>query len=282
MSKSTFFLTLLLLLFLSVTNCIAQNNYILIDSKTSTFTVVDLKDKNISAGGGNTSEYFSIDLDNNQVSDLTFTVSSHVGTGQRDGYSLVSTSDSCTLQSQVGIGYRFYSGVHDTLSVTIPKIFNSLDTLFADSCNKSWVQFTNYWSREPHYSYHNWASGVHFVGFKKIMNNRIYLGWVKLELKNGITFKEYAIQTLPVGIDELRESSASIYPNPASNEFTIKDVLYKQLEIYNAVGEKVLTQENSNNAANSIDVHNLAQGIYFVKIIEQGKKGFFIKKFIKQ
>jgi hypothetical protein len=50
MEKPAFLLTLLLMLFTHAIKCTAQNNYILIDSPSSDFTVVDLKNQNISGG----------------------------------------------------------------------------------------------------------------------------------------------------------------------------------------------------------------------------------------
>jgi hypothetical protein len=289
MHKFTFLLTLSLLLSASAYKCKAQNDYILIGSSSPFITIVNLKDTMIFTIGGNGGQKFSIDLDKNQVSDLYFSIYSHVGTGQHDGGSSISTRDGCTFQPQFGKGYIAISGtvtVVDSFSTIIPKIFNSSDTLFADSCKLSGASFTNYESRDnrPTYQYTGqWVSGVHYVGFKKIVNNKAFLGWVKLEVKSSeIIFKEYAIQTLPVGIEEIRASSAAIYPNPTTGEFTVKDVVYKTVELYNATGEKVLTLENGNTTNGSIDVHDLAQGIYFVKIVEQGKEGYFIKKLIKQ
>jgi hypothetical protein len=60
-------------------------------------------------------------------------------------------------------------------------------------------------------------------------------------------------------------------------------VQYKILEIYDATGNLVSIQENSNNASvASIDIRNLDRGIYFIKIIEQGNAVYSIKKVVKQ
>jgi hypothetical protein len=107
--------------------------------------------------------------------DFTFEVGSHVGTGEQYGYSKVSGFDGCTFQSQIGKLYSYYSGVYDTIDITIPKIFNSLDTLFTDSCKMSSINLTSYWSRDYNYKRsQQWSSGVHFLGFKKIINNKIF------------------------------------------------------------------------------------------------------------
>lgn len=286
MHKSTFILTLLVLLSGLTHRCIAQSDYLIINSPSPALTVVDLKSKTIWCLP-NTYDQFSVDFDNNKIPDFTFSVSSHIGTGEQGGYARVNGYDSCTFISQVGLVYSFYSGLYDTIPSTIPKISNSLDTLFPDNCKISSADFSSYWSRDYNYirSKNEWVSGIHFLGFKKTLNNKVYLGWFKLELISAreIVFYEYAIQTIPVGIDELKQASVSIFPNPATDEFKITDVQFKKLDIYNTVGRLVLTQEkNSNNVVTSVDVRNLVPGVYFIKVTEVGNENYFIKKFIKQ
>ena len=56
-----------------------------------------------------------------------------------------------------------------------------------------------------------------------------------------------------------------IYPNPSTGKFTVESAIRQQqmsLEIYNAIGEKVMQQQNSN----VVDLSKSPKGIYFVKI----------------
>lgn len=58
---------------------------------------------------------------------------------------------------------------------------------------------------------------------------------------------------------------ASIYPNPASNNFTIEiENAIKSVEIYSLQGQKVLTVTSKN-----VNVSNLSKGIYLVRIQDE-------------
>jgi endonuclease I len=74
-----------------------------------------------------------------------------------------------------------------------------------------------------------------------------------------------------LGIENFNGVSFSIYPNPASNIINIKGVsLNAQVEIYDAIGRKVLSSQIGGNN-NTIDVSEL-QGIYLVNILSQEKR----------
>ena len=75
------------------------------------------------------------------------------------------------------------------------------------------------------------------------------------------------------------EDNVALYPNPA------KDVIYLQGEdiqyvaIYNAIGMQVMSQKVSDSE--SINIADLANGMYFVRIIDE-KGNILTKKFIKE
>jgi hypothetical protein len=71
----------------------------------------------------------------------------------------------------------------------------------------------------------------------------------------------------PNPIKDINTSSFRIFPNPATEilHFDVdKDV---KLEIYNSNGQKVIAQA-LNNSINKINVNNLNNGIYFIKILD--------------
>ena len=81
---------------------------------------------------------------------------------------------------------------------------------------------------------------------------------------------------LPVGAginDEVNTNDqVNIYPNPSTGKFIIEQQKMLEgmsLEVYNAVGEKVLQQQTTNE----IDLTNFPKGIYFVKIYD-GEKSY--------
>jgi len=82
------------------------------------------------------------------------------------------------------------------------------------------------------------------------------------------------------------EDWISVYPNPASREFTIypeysgRFTIYG-VEVYDVLGEKVFSQQQTtNNKQQTIDVSEWSNGIYFVRIKTQ--EGTAVKKLVKQ
>lgn len=69
------------------------------------------------------------------------------------------------------------------------------------------------------------------------------------------------------------DSEILIFPNPSSSTFTIifANGEPRQLEIYNTLGEKILTQP-AIQKQETIDLSSEAKGIYFIEIISEGKK----------
>jgi hypothetical protein len=71
-------------------------------------------------------------------------------------------------------------------------------------------------------------------------------------------------------------SSFSIVPNPATNNITITaQSSFNSVEVLSFLGQVVLSQSNIGNSA-KLDVSNLTNGIYFVRI------GTSVRKFVKQ
>jgi hypothetical protein len=71
-----------------------------------------------------------------------------------------------------------------------------------------------------------------------------------------------------------------MYPNPAANKLNIsaKEII-QNAAVYNVLGKKVMSLE-INKSSESIDISNLASGIYLIKYNVNDKVG--TAKFIKQ
>jgi hypothetical protein len=91
--------------------------------------------------------------------------------------------------------------------------------------------------------------------------------------------KEWGLLDLPVGIEESANHSDNfeIYPNPASEQLIIgnNNYLPGNIVISNLLGEVLLKSEMQSKAI-TIDISNLPQGLYFLKIGNESK--IFIKK----
>jgi len=83
-----------------------------------------------------------------------------------------------------------------------------------------------------------------------------------------------------VGINENVKPTFSITPNPATNQITISAGNdFHTVEVVSFLGQTVLSQSNIGNNI-SIDVSNLTNGVYFIRIISDN--GASVKKFVKQ
>ena len=77
----------------------------------------------------------------------------------------------------------------------------------------------------------------------------------------------------------------SVYPNPASQEFTIQIEsagfgMFGNVEIYNVLGEKVFEENFVSSFSSVIHLKNISSGIYFVKMSD-GKKMHTKKLIVK-
>jgi hypothetical protein len=83
---------------------------------------------------------------------------------------------------------------------------------------------------------------------------------------NGYTFygAETTFQTWTEGVDELG-NSLRVYPNPTANMLNVEGEDMRSLEVYNTVGQRVMTMEVNGNKA-QINTESLNNGIYFLRI----------------
>jgi len=95
---------------------------------------------------------------------------------------------------------------------------------------------------------------------------------------------DIATQTIPVkinesiytSVDENNVASFEVYPNPMNNTLYINGNV-QDVTIFNAVGQQVLFVEN----ANEINVEDLSEGLYFVRISDKNGNSM-VKKIVKR
>ena len=91
----------------------------------------------------------------------------------------------------------------------------------------------------------------------------------------GIALDVFIDEAL-LGIDEI-SAETKVYPNPMSNVLHIESNNVQSVAIFNAVGQQVLFVENTNE----INVEDLSEGLYFVKISDM-KGNSIVKKIVKR
>jgi len=92
--------------------------------------------------------------------------------------------------------------------------------------------------------------------------------------QGGFSYTRSTDQT--IGIDDLNKKQLAVYPNPATDYLTIKDISAQgEAEIFNIAGKRI--QELNVSAGNTIDISSLQSGMYFLFIPDHG-----FTKFIKE
>ena len=83
---------------------------------------------------------------------------------------------------------------------------------------------------------------------------------------NGQTYygAETTFQTWTWGVAEFGES-LKIYPNPTSGVLNIQGAEMKSLEVYNTIGQCVMTQEVNSNGI-QLNTESLNNGVYFLRV----------------
>ncbi len=66
-------------------------------------------------------------------------------------------------------------------------------------------------------------------------------------------------------VEDTKQASVKIYPNPTEGNLTISGSQGKKLAIYNAIGQQVFTQNILSNEE-SFDINSLKSGIYMVQL----------------
>ncbi len=84
----------------------------------------------------------------------------------------------------------------------------------------------------------------------------------------------------PVGLQSISESKPTLYPNPATDELTIKTAnsSYTSLTISNSIGQAMM-QQTISNTQTKVNVKALPAGLYYVTI--KGESGNSVQKFVK-
>ena len=67
-------------------------------------------------------------------------------------------------------------------------------------------------------------------------------------------------------VPENEKETLTIYPNPVKDRLTVNAENLQSIEVYNLVGQLVMT-----SVLPAIDMNDLNQGIYFVRVMADGK-----------
>ena len=96
-------------------------------------------------------------------------------------------------------------------------------------------------------------SSIYMVKAYAIVNGQTYYG------------AETTFQTWMEGVDEL-ENSLKLYPNPTANVLNVEGEGMRSIEVYNALGQRIMMQEVNGNKT-QVNTESLNNGVYFIRII---------------
>ncbi len=85
------------------------------------------------------------------------------------------------------------------------------------------------------------------------------------------TFYKTSLVAGQVFISDVNGISYSIYPNPATSVVNVEGENIDRVELYNALGQRVMSQ-NVNGTAAQFDVNNLTKGAYILKVYSNGQE----------
>jgi hypothetical protein len=77
-------------------------------------------------------------------------------------------------------------------------------------------------------------------------------------------------ESKPTGIENNTTEDISVFPNPAASELIVRSSDFgdnSELTIYNVFGELILRQQTTNIKQQTVDVSQLASGLYFAEVL---------------
>jgi hypothetical protein len=77
---------------------------------------------------------------------------------------------------------------------------------------------------------------------------------------------------------ELNSSKVEVFPNPANGLVCIEGVVADEVQVYNALGQMVKTVRGTNE----IDVADLVEGVYLVRIMDAEGKSYTERLVVKE
>jgi len=136
-------------------------------------------------------------------------------------------------------------------------------------------------SFDPHVGYPNQNKMGDY--FDMVSDNTgAHLAWANTLNGEEDVYYSHIIPQIATGVIEIADNSIlSIFPNPNNGKFVVSvEAKHSQIEIYNALGEKVFSKAIV-KAKNEIDISQMPAGIYFLKIVAQDGSSQ-VKKIIRE
>lgn len=281
------------LLCITAFTCVGQTSLII--EPSSSASIIPLM-KKIGPFPKNDESYFNIDVDQNGVVDFRITTEGYDSGSKKDYTITFEALDNSTFATETVKGHSLYtdstgSPVDIEFPAKVVKMYNDHDVINADECTESKRFLMSSYSCASYDGVHpasqvvnSWISGTHYIGIKKVVQGKTYLGWIKLEVVNQQ--EVYLDSYTKIGAAEPLINGVMddfIYPNPTRSLLVIAGISTNKVDFYNAYGALVFTAENLLNASPFIlDLADLSSGVYIAKITTNSSDKAIIRKIVKQ
>jgi hypothetical protein len=244
----------------------------------------------------NDESYLNIDTDNNGTVDFRITTEGYDSGTHKYYTTTFEALDNSTFAIDTVIGHSQHpdsslTPVDEYFPAPVVKMYNEHDVIYANECAESKRFIMSSYSCGSYDGVHPstqevkaWISGMHYIGIKKVIQNKTYLGWIKLEVVNQqeVYLDSY---TRMGAVEPLTNSTMDdfIYPNPTRSLLNIAGVSTSKVDFYNILGSLVFTAENpNNNIPFTLDLADLSKGVYIAKITQNGSEKVITRKIVKQ
>jgi len=204
-----------------------------------------------------------------------YLTSYEMGAGSNYSISNISPHISPSLSIAVGLGYDGFGACN---SYTGNFSYDATNDLLITEDFDSTLGLCDY------QSHHDFESDYFSYFFNFIMDPVHYLiiygdsgeEYLSLDFDNGYVLN---YRNFPLAISDQNITQFKIYPNPLTNTLFInsENTQIEKIKVFSINGQQLI--EVSRNA-NSIDVSNLSEGLYFLEIFSS--EGKSVQKFIKQ
>ncbi|WP_379966995.1 choice-of-anchor J domain-containing protein [Epilithonimonas sp. UC225_85] len=184
-------------------------------------------------------------------------------------------SPAITLPTNSAIALEFFARSHDTSP------YDDGFKLKISTTNTAKASFTNVLSVAHAVNSPIIDLNPYQVDLSAYAGQTVYLAWVN-DYTNGnlLSIDDIDVEATPLmAVNDINKKDLTLYPNPATDFFTINNATdVVSVKIYDFSGKVVKTQLESID--NKFDVSNLEKGIYTVSI--KTKSGTISKKMIKK
>ena len=108
----------------------------------------------------------------------------------------------------------------------------------------------------------NYGEGYYYI---KDINGNVFIGGEGNGDYGAQASELFSIHEHGAGLNETEAMGFNIYPNPANNKIYVDGEGVGAVEVYNSLGQKVITVEGTENTA--VDVASFENGVYVVRVI---------------